>query len=56
MAQGIGYMISALGPLTAGLLHSVSGGWQVPLVVTMGICAAQLAAGFGAARPGMVNR
>ncbi len=56
MAQGIGYMISALGPLTAGLLHSVSGGWQVPLLVTMGICAAQLAAGFGAARPGMVNR
>jgi CP family cyanate transporter-like MFS transporter len=56
MAQGIGYMISAMGPLTAGLLHSVSGGWQLPLVVTIGICGAQLAAGIGASRPGVVTR
>jgi CP family cyanate transporter-like MFS transporter len=56
MAQGIGYMMSALGPLGAGLLHSVSGGWQMPLLMTVGICAAQLAAGVGAARPGVVTR
>ena len=56
MAQGIGYMISALGPLVAGLLHSVSGGWDLPIVVTIGVCGAQLAAGLGAARPGVVAR
>ena len=56
MAQGIGYMISALGPLVAGLLHSVSGGWSLPLVVTLGVCGGQLAAGLAAARPGAVSR
>ena len=56
MAQGIGYMISAVGPLSAGLLHSVSGGWTVPLVATIVLGAAQLAAGMGAARPGAVAR
>ena len=56
MAQGIGYMISALGPLVAGLLHSVSGGWQAPLIMTIAICGAQLVAGLGAARPGVVSR
>jgi CP family cyanate transporter-like MFS transporter len=56
MAQGLGYMISALGPLVAGLLHSATGGWQIPLIATIGICAAQLAAGLGAARPGVIAR
>jgi CP family cyanate transporter-like MFS transporter len=56
MAQGIGYMISALGPLAAGLLHSATGGWNVPLVVVIGIGVAQIATGVGAARPGVVSR
>ena len=56
MAQGIGYMIAALGPLSAGLLHSLSGGWTVPLVATIALGGAQLAAGMGAARPGAVAR
>jgi CP family cyanate transporter-like MFS transporter len=56
MAQGIGYMISALGPLVAGLMHSISGGWTVPIIVTIAVCAAQLAAGLAAARPGVVAR
>ena len=56
MAQGIGYMVAALGPLVAGLLHSVSGGWDVPIIVMIGVCSAQLAAGLGAARPGVVAR
>ena len=56
MAQGIGYMISALGPLAAGLLHSISGGWVLPIILTIAICGAQLAAGMGAARPGVVAR
>jgi CP family cyanate transporter-like MFS transporter len=56
MAQGIGYMISAIGPLLAGLLHSASGGWDLPLIVTLGVCGAQLAAGLAAARPGVIAR
>lgn len=56
MAQGLGYMISALGPLVAGLLHSVSGGWDLPVIVTIGVCGAQVAAGLAAARPGVVAR
>jgi CP family cyanate transporter-like MFS transporter len=56
MAQGIGYMISALGPFVAGLLHSATGGWDIPILVTFGILAGQLAAGVAAARPGVVSR
>jgi CP family cyanate transporter-like MFS transporter len=56
MAQGIGYMISALGPLVAGLLHSASGGWQLPIVVTIGVSGVMLVAGLGAARSGVVSR
>ena len=51
MAQGIGYMISASGPLVAGLLHSISGGWALPITVTIGVCGAQLVTGLMAARP-----
>jgi CP family cyanate transporter-like MFS transporter len=56
MAQGIGYMISAMGPLLAGVLHSATGSWQVPLMVTIGVCGAQVLAGLQAARPGTVAR
>ena len=55
MAQGFGYMISALGPLGAGLLHSVSGGWTVPVAVTLAVCGAQIVAGMQAARPGVIG-
>jgi len=56
MAQGIGYMISAFGPLAAGLLHSVSGGWSLPIVLVLVLLAGQVVVGFGAARPGVIIR
>ena len=56
MAQGIGYMISAPGPLMAGLLHSVRGGWELPVIATIAIAGAQLATGLMAARPQVVER
>ena len=56
MAQGIGYMISALGPLVGGLLHSISGGWTLTILALIAICGAQLAAGVAAGRPGAVAR
>lgn len=55
MAQGVGYMISALGPLSAGLLHSATGTWAVPVTVTLCVCAAQIAIGLRAARPGVIG-
>lgn len=33
MAQGIGYAVSALGPLLFGVLHQMTGGWDVPLLM-----------------------
>lgn len=56
MAQGIGYMISALGPLLAGFLHSISGGWTLAILGMIGICGIQLGAGLLAARPQVVSR
>jgi MFS transporter, CP family, cyanate transporter len=50
MAQGIGYLVSALGPLGAGVLHAATHGWAVPLIAVIAVCVAQLVSGVGAAR------
>ncbi len=50
MAQGIGYLISAVGPLAAGVIHAASHGWVLPLLAVIGIGVAQLVSGIGAAR------
>ena len=55
MAQGAGYLIAATGPLAVGLLHDLSGGWFVPLILILGVCAAQLVAGVLAGRPVQVR-
>ena len=33
MAQGIGYAVSALGPLMFGVLHDITHGWDAPLLM-----------------------
>ena len=30
-AQGVGYLLATTGPLFVGFLHSVTGGWAVPV-------------------------
>ena len=35
MSQSIGYVIAALGPILFGALHTVSGGWLVPLLLLL---------------------
>lgn len=50
MTQGVGYTIAAAGPLCTGLLHSVTGGWVMPLVLLVTVCLVQLASGLGAGR------
>lgn len=52
MAQGIGYLLASVGPLEVGLLHSVTGSWNLPIVVLLALTVVLLAAGLLAARPG----
>ncbi|MGW4162154.1 CynX/NimT family MFS transporter [Streptomyces sp. NPDC004788] len=50
MAQTVGYLLAAAGPLAAGALHQASGSWTLPLAVVLGVCATALAVGLLAAR------
>src|SRR5215468_405829 len=50
-AQSVGYLAAAAGPLEVGLLHSATGSWDIPVVLLLVLCAAELATGLLAARP-----
>lgn len=45
MAQSVGYLIAAIGPLLFGWLYGLSGGWTVPLLLLLAAIAAQFASG-----------
>jgi CP family cyanate transporter-like MFS transporter len=49
-AQGVGYLIASTGPLTVGLLHDLTHGWTVPLLVLTVLCLPQLVAGVWISR------
>jgi CP family cyanate transporter-like MFS transporter len=50
MAQGIGYLIAAIGPVVFGLIHDHTGGWVVALLGVVAIAAFQGLCGLGAGR------
>jgi CP family cyanate transporter-like MFS transporter len=50
MAQGVGYLIAAAGPIGVGILHDATGGWAVPLVAEIGVATAQLVVALLAGR------
>lgn len=50
MAQGFGYMLAAVGPLLAGLMHDWAGHWQITGVLYGAIGVLALAFGFLAGR------
>ncbi|GAA1578318.1 MFS transporter [Actinomadura kijaniata] len=50
MAQGVGYVIAALGPLAIGALHDATHGWTVPLAVTTAIAVWLLLPGLAVGR------
>ena len=50
MAQSVGYLVAAIGPLLLGALHGATGGWGVPLTVLAALAAVQAVVGIGAGR------
>jgi CP family cyanate transporter-like MFS transporter len=50
-AQSVGYLVASAGPLMVGLLHSATGSWNLPMVLLLVLCAAELATGLLAGRP-----
>lgn len=56
VAQTVGYVIAALGPLLFGYLGEVSGGWTVPLLAGLGVVGMQLVTGWFAGRPATLGK
>jgi MFS transporter, CP family, cyanate transporter len=50
-AQSVGYLVASAGPLEVGLLHSATGGWDIPVALLLVLAAGELAAGVLAGRP-----
>ena len=53
--QATGYLIAAAGPFGVGVLHDLSGGWTVPLLVLLALSVPQLVVGLAVARPAYVE-
>ncbi|HLR26355.1 MAG TPA: MFS transporter, partial [Fodinibius sp.] len=51
MAQSIGYLLAATGPIIFGALHDLSKNWFIPLLFLFAIAICKLLMGLGAARP-----
>ncbi|AGT32639.1 transporter [Geobacillus genomosp. 3] len=50
MAQSVGYLLSAAGPLLFGVLYDTSGHFILSLVLLLAVCAGMMGFGLGAAR------
>ncbi len=55
MAQTVGYLVAAMGPLVVGILREATGGWTAPLVFMLAMVLPTLAAGLAAARARQVG-
>lgn len=55
MAQSIGYLIAAAGPLFLGTLSEFANGWAIPLVVLMSVAVMVALLGLYAGRPEKIN-
>jgi MFS transporter, CP family, cyanate transporter len=54
MAQGVGYLVAAGGPLIVGVLRDTTGGWTAPIIFLLVVLVPLLAAGFAAGRSQIV--
>ncbi|MFD0348589.1 MFS transporter [Kitasatospora aburaviensis] len=50
MSQAVGYLVAAAGPVGAGALHQLTGGWTTPLMLMLVLVGVVGAAGWGAGR------
>jgi len=48
MAQTVGYLVAALGPLSVGVLHGLEGGWTAGVLELLAVACVLLAAGWAA--------
>lgn len=55
LAQTVGYTAAGVGPLAAGVLRDVTGGWSLALALLLAALAVQLLPAAVAARPGVVD-
>ncbi|WP_369213406.1 CynX/NimT family MFS transporter [Streptomyces flavofungini] len=56
MAQSVGYLIAAAGPLLLGILHDSTGGWTLPLTILVVLGLAMAGTGYGAGRDRHVSQ
>ncbi|WP_234434445.1 CynX/NimT family MFS transporter [Streptomyces sp. NRRL F-5126] len=50
MAQSIGYLVAAAGPLLLGILHDTTSSWTLPIMLLIVLSLAMASAGYGAGR------
>jgi CP family cyanate transporter-like MFS transporter len=55
VAQCLGYLLAALGPLVIGALHDLTGGWTWPMVVLLAAIVPMTWVGWGAARNAVLD-
>jgi MFS transporter, CP family, cyanate transporter len=55
MAQTVGYLVAACGPLMFGIAHDATGRWTAALVASLAITAVMFAVGWVAGSPGVVE-
>ena len=51
MAQGVGYMVAAIGPITMGQIHQATDSWKAPYFFLAVLCVLQFFIGWRAAQP-----
>jgi CP family cyanate transporter-like MFS transporter len=55
LAQSVGYLVAAAGPIGIGILHDATGSWTPPLIVLLALLVPQLFLGMAAARARTVS-
>ena len=55
MAQSVGYLLAALGPTLFGLLHDLTDGWRLPLIVLLCLTVLQMLFGALAGRSRVIS-
>ena len=55
VAQCLGYLLAALGPLVLGALHDATGGWTWPVALLLAVLVPMTWFGWGAARSAVLD-